>query len=518
MSGTKNRMCGTVASLDEDHDVGGAAGQSSGGHAHSVVSWVPGEELPPFTIDNPAAVDLCLQIILGTAVNLPAIIVSEAVAVQIYRLVRDTSAPRELKASERSAVYAILASLARGTLVEVDAAAARRLDLVLGRKGTGRACGLHHALKEMAKQRKGNAEMRAMSFEDATTHLLKQWDKQLLSELLPDDFGTVASGGGGGGDPGGDGSGEQMAEAAAPSPAHHRDLDPRTRCLDRVLSLQQLSCRRAAERLGQEPTVWAERGFSFDVLLLLDEKIRVHPMPHQAKRALTFERQLVEARQELDKVRAERDEAQVRLLQYASDDARAQRVLEHERNNAADLRRQAAEAVDAVRAEYAAELKRERAARAAERRELLAEARRGRIDSDERVAEANSRVVLVEGMLTSLERQLERSSSRKVHAASNPNPITRTLTRTRTLTPALTLTLALTLTRRCRLHWTRPRRPRPRRLGCVTRAGSGRACTTRRRAPIARRRSATRPSDAPTSTRRCWRRGAARGRSSTRSC
>ena len=512
-------MCATDASIDEACGCDDPAFQGSVADWYSAFSWEPGKELPPFTIDNSAAVNLCVQIVDGTAVHLPSIVISEAVAVQVYRLVHDKEAPSVLKASKARVVYVILASLARRALVAPDDAAAMRLDKVLARKGGAQAPGLHHSLRLRAGQRKAGSELSGMSYEDATNHLLKRWDLLPLSNHLPDDFGsTTSGGGGGGGDPGGDGSGEQMAEAAAPSPAHHRDLDPRTRCLDRVLSLQQLSCRRAAERLGQEPTVWAERGFSFDVLLLLDEKIRVHPMPHQAKRALTFERQLVEARQELDKVRAERDEAQVRLLQYASDDARAQRVLEHERNNAADLRRQAAEAVDAVRAEYAAELKRERAARAAERRELLAEARRGRIDSDERVAEANSRVVLVEGMLTSLERQLERSSSRKVHAASNPNPITRTLTRTRTLTPALTLTLALTLTRRCRLHWTRPRRPRPRRLGCVTRAGSGRACTTRRRAPIARRRSATRPSDAPTSTRRCWRRGAARGRSSTRSC
>ena len=47
-------------------------------------------EPPPFTIGNQAAVNLCVQIVSGTLGDLPAIIVSEAVAVQVYRLVRDT--------------------------------------------------------------------------------------------------------------------------------------------------------------------------------------------------------------------------------------------------------------------------------------------------------------------------------------------------------------------------------------------------------------------------------------------
>ena len=39
--------------------------------------WLPGEELPPFTIDNPAAVKLCVQIISGAPGDLPAIIVTD---------------------------------------------------------------------------------------------------------------------------------------------------------------------------------------------------------------------------------------------------------------------------------------------------------------------------------------------------------------------------------------------------------------------------------------------------------
>ena len=110
-------MCATDASVDEDDDLGGTAGQSHFPCTHSALQWTPGEEPPPFTIDNQAAVKLCVQIISGESVDLPAIIVSEAVAVQVHRLVRNKEAPPELKASEISAVYVILASLARRTRV-----------------------------------------------------------------------------------------------------------------------------------------------------------------------------------------------------------------------------------------------------------------------------------------------------------------------------------------------------------------------------------------------------------------
>ena len=112
MGVSENRMRASVASVDEDDDLGGAAGQGPVGDAHSAISWTPGETPPSFTIGNQAAVNLCVQIILGTAGSLPAIIVSEAVAVQIYRLVREKSAPPELRTSQPNAVYVILASLA----------------------------------------------------------------------------------------------------------------------------------------------------------------------------------------------------------------------------------------------------------------------------------------------------------------------------------------------------------------------------------------------------------------------
>ena len=180
-----------------------------------------------------------------------------------------------------------------------DVAAAVRLDKVLGRTRQGRASGLHHALAAAVGRRTRDAEMSAMSYNDATNHLLKQWDLLPLSNHLPDDFGCTAPGGGGG-DPGGGGV-EQEAQVAAdvppPPPQKLFALDPRTRALDVATAPFALYCRRAAESRGEAPSVWAVDGFSPNVLEVLDEALHNHPMPHRAKRAFTFERQLVQARQ-----------------------------------------------------------------------------------------------------------------------------------------------------------------------------------------------------------------------------
>ena len=171
MSSTGKEMRGTDGPVDEEACLGGAAGQSPVPDAPSAISWTPGAEPPPLTIDHPAAVTLCVRIISGTRVNLPAIVVTEAVAVQIYRLVHDNRVPHELKTFKRESVYVILASLARRVLVAPDAAAAKRLDRVLGRKDDGQGPGLHHALRLMAGKRKGDADMSAMSYDQATNHL-----------------------------------------------------------------------------------------------------------------------------------------------------------------------------------------------------------------------------------------------------------------------------------------------------------------------------------------------------------
>ena len=104
-STTANRICATYSSGHEDFSLVGAADQIVGLCAPALVSWKRGTEPPPFTVVNPAAVTLCLQIVFGAAVDLPEIFVSEAVAVQVYRLVHDQKAPAKLRASGANGVY-----------------------------------------------------------------------------------------------------------------------------------------------------------------------------------------------------------------------------------------------------------------------------------------------------------------------------------------------------------------------------------------------------------------------------
>ena len=53
------------------------------------LKWQRGVQAPPFVASNLAAVQLCEGIIAGTVMEIPHIFLSEAVAVQIYRLVMD---------------------------------------------------------------------------------------------------------------------------------------------------------------------------------------------------------------------------------------------------------------------------------------------------------------------------------------------------------------------------------------------------------------------------------------------
>ena len=76
------------------------------------------------------------------ATVVPRIAVSEAVAVQVYRLFCDKDAPAQLKPKGMRGVFAVLASLAHGRPVPADPAATDRLRAVLARKQSGKAPGL----------------------------------------------------------------------------------------------------------------------------------------------------------------------------------------------------------------------------------------------------------------------------------------------------------------------------------------------------------------------------------------
>eukprot|EP00966_Prymnesium_polylepis_P096782 2242203-Prymnesium_polylepis.1 len=86
--------------------------------------WKVGIDLPTLLPSNPAAVELCQSILDGTAVELPPIAVSEAVAVQVYRLVVQDDA---LSSHSRGDIYVILSSLHHGHIAAHDPEPAKRL-------------------------------------------------------------------------------------------------------------------------------------------------------------------------------------------------------------------------------------------------------------------------------------------------------------------------------------------------------------------------------------------------------
>ena len=189
---TQNRMATTHASIDEQRGSAGPAARTDFATPGLPFSWKRGLELPPFVSTNSKAVCLCIEIMEGATV-VPRIAVSEAVAVQVYRLFCDKDAPAQLKPKGMRGVFAVLASLAHGRPVPADPAATDRLRAVLARKQSGKAPGLDPALRWKVGQRKKSDDpgLKELDHDAATAYLLRQWD------LLPlqFDFG-VADGGG----------------------------------------------------------------------------------------------------------------------------------------------------------------------------------------------------------------------------------------------------------------------------------------------------------------------------------
>ena len=136
--------------------------------------WKRGVEVPPLLPANPAAVLLCQSILDGTAVELPSIVVSEAVAVLIFRLVVKS---KSLSQCDSSAVYVILASLFHGRIVVADPDGAKRLMNVLNRKrSSSQPGGLDVALRWSVGHREQDPTLRGMSYEEAEADLLRKWD------------------------------------------------------------------------------------------------------------------------------------------------------------------------------------------------------------------------------------------------------------------------------------------------------------------------------------------------------
>eukprot|EP00966_Prymnesium_polylepis_P029691 689966-Prymnesium_polylepis.1 len=146
--------------------------------------WKAGFEAPPFMSTNTAMVQGLKDLFDGTVESVPMIDITEAVAVQIYRLIFDKNASAAaLRDCGKRGLYIILASFARGTRTEPpDAGAAERLYKLLGRPATrDRAeVGLAVSFRTVAEQRRKDPELCALSLHDARHRLYLRLDLRRL--------------------------------------------------------------------------------------------------------------------------------------------------------------------------------------------------------------------------------------------------------------------------------------------------------------------------------------------------
>ena len=134
----RNRMSTPDESSDDNAqrmDIEASPTESNTTEPNPYLRWKCGAELvPPLMRENAAAVALVAAILYGTVAEWPTIIISEAVAVLIYRLLLDKQRRAEQFAAATWAdVHVVLASLARHERVAPDTAAADRLKAGLAR-------------------------------------------------------------------------------------------------------------------------------------------------------------------------------------------------------------------------------------------------------------------------------------------------------------------------------------------------------------------------------------------------
>ena len=397
--------------------------------------WKAGVELPPFISSNIEAVRLCEAILLGVVVEFPTIVVSEAVAIQIYRLIFDVQrCANSLKRATWADLYLILASLARRELVVVAAQdAVDRLRLLVARKASrSQPPGLDGALRERVKARKREPEpLCSMTAEEATAHLLLQWD------CVPLDFSFggasagsadggsdgrgiagsgVASSGGGGDDPGG-GEGGTGEVDPRPPPAVLEHMDVRTRALDSALGMRGRALL-AASKLRGPPSPWVEGcGMLLpEILGLIDLRVRATPLSLQSKRELSWQQKAIQERQQVDRERGLRCAAELELVKMALQPHRDRRLLEYERRRRQEANQEAADAMEGMQAAMRQQAKEMRAAHAAELTQLRGDERAARVAIEELLLR-----VKVEN--TELERKLRcaaASSSPSLRPPSSP--------------------------------------------------------------------------------------------------
>jgi hypothetical protein len=92
VEGTANRTRGTTEMDDKVHRAMNFDGETFAADRESSLPelrWKVGTEPPPFLAANTSVIELLIGIHDGTIDAIPAIVVSNAVAVQIYRLLFD---------------------------------------------------------------------------------------------------------------------------------------------------------------------------------------------------------------------------------------------------------------------------------------------------------------------------------------------------------------------------------------------------------------------------------------------
>ena len=358
--------------------------------------WKRGIELPPFVSSNDDALALCAAIASGTVELLPDVIVSDAVALQIVRLVMSGSAV----GGGWNSVYVILATLKAGRLIPVNHARVATLRQMLTRKRSAAGAGLQHTFQQLVKFRARSTDMRSMTLEEATEHVLKKWD---LIELTFD-FG------GGGGDPGSGDPGSGVVQGS--SAARPKALDVRTKALSAALAewgggmlimKQHFLSGGSSTQRGISTFVEASGDLGDDPLWMIDDSVRGTPPRHQAKRTQTFEAQLVEQRKQTDALRQQVTELEAMRKRLEVEPERQRRhlklVLADARKWREDSRRDLADALQRGEEDRREERRQASAKLLALKKEWQAE----------RVA-ADLHVTRLQADITDLERKLLRAA------------------------------------------------------------------------------------------------------------
>ena len=317
---------------------------------------------------NAAAIAMVLDVAQGTALTIPTIRLSNAVAIQVCLLFHTAA----LKHLSFSYVYRALAAFALGMQPSsTPKSSVERLRMALSMKpgnGVRNAVGLVEAFRHGVKYRERDPSMAGFDAEAATTHLLVQYDR----ELFAFDFDNVrpqsgASGsGGGGGDPGGEPSVPDQLASGRPPPAQ---MDIRTRTFATAVAMKGKAERRKLAQQGAMLSVWHCHGGELrdDALRIIDALVRVVPLP-RARRAETHELQAIALRKQVDAMRRQLASAEGEARASAREATRAIRARDAALEREASRAQAAVAAAEAARAQYVTELRDFRDAAAAKHR------------------------------------------------------------------------------------------------------------------------------------------------------